>query len=78
MTGSVIGILSALVVWHIYWPSPFSARTYRDPWTKQSKSAIGPKLLYGREDVASREDFELASVDESDEETGRPRGETRV
>ena len=78
MTGSVIGILSALVVWHIYWPSPFSARTYREAGTKQLRSAIGPRLLYGRDDVASREGFELASVDESDEETGRARGDTRV
>jgi len=78
MTGSVIHVLSALVVWHIYWSSLFSARTYREAGTKQVRSVIGPRLMYGRDDAVSRGCFELASVDESYEEIGRPRGDTSV
>ncbi|KAH7106173.1 lipid phosphate phosphatase 1 [Auriculariales sp. MPI-PUGE-AT-0066] len=68
ITGSIIGILCALVTFHIYWPSPFSRRAYHEQGRQQpARVSVGPRLLYGRDDIVSREGFELANVNEHDE-----------
>jgi len=72
MTGLATDISSALVAWQVYWA--VAVKTYRGAWNKTAQIGYWTKIALRREDVVSRSGFELASVDEPDEETGRARG----
>jgi len=63
VAGSMIGIISSMICYHIYWPSPFSASNF-----KQDKDAFGqPRMLYGLVD-GQQPAFQLARLVEDDTE----------
>ncbi|KAK2463547.1 hypothetical protein APHAL10511_004298 [Amanita phalloides] len=60
VVGSMIGIMSSMICYHVFWPSPFSAINFR-------RQSIGqPRLLYGpdRLDESRYPEFELARMEE--------------
>jgi hypothetical protein len=58
--GSIIGVLSAWIGYHIFWPNPCSVSTFK------FESASQPRSLYVEldENNSERVEFELAPVDE--------------
>jgi diacylglycerol diphosphate phosphatase/phosphatidate phosphatase len=55
--GSMIGVISSLICYHIFWPSPFSAGSFKP-------DALGqPRYLYVSEG-GDGGPFELARMDE--------------
>jgi hypothetical protein len=61
IVGSIIGTVSSTICYLIYWPNPFSWRSFRN-------GRIGkPRLLYSdREDRPRVGDFELTSLDDDE------------
>ena len=60
IVGSTIGVLSAWVCYHIFWPNPCAASTFTVETTSQ------PRSLYVELDQndSGRVEFELAPVDD--------------
>ncbi|EIN09506.1 phosphatidic acid phosphatase [Punctularia strigosozonata HHB-11173 SS5] len=62
IVGSLVGILSSTICYLVYWPNPFSWRSFKD-------SLLGkPRILYsGRDDRRRPGDFALTSLDDDDQ-----------
>ncbi|KAF6761678.1 lipid phosphate phosphatase 1 [Ephemerocybe angulata] len=58
IVGSTIGVLSAWICYHIFWPNPCSASTFSEIATSE------PRSLYVDLDRHGEVEFELAAVDE--------------
>ncbi|KAF8630168.1 hypothetical protein AX15_003113 [Amanita polypyramis BW_CC] len=60
VVGSVIGIVSSMICYHVFWPSPFLASTFKQRILGQ------PRLLYDPEgwDNSQQVTFELARMEE--------------
>ncbi|KAI0079379.1 lipid phosphate phosphatase 1 [Panus rudis PR-1116 ss-1] len=64
IVGSLIGIVVATVSYLIYWPSPFSSKTY-----EAEQMGYRPRLVYSTEEGRSRinYDYELAGMEHASE-----------
>ncbi|KAG8936011.1 hypothetical protein FRC02_005207 [Tulasnella sp. 418] len=63
IVGSLIGFLSSFLTYCIYWPNPFSSEVATSELISQ------PKLVYGTASPIGPEQFELANVEDDDEES---------
>ena len=58
IVGSVIGTVSALICYHMFWPNPWSATNF------DYQSFGQPRFLYVENTNRGEVQFELAAVDE--------------
>lgn len=58
VVGSMVAVMSSMICYHIFWPSPFSASSF-------TQDVLGqPRYLYVSEGGDDRRPFELARLDE--------------
>ncbi|TFK64109.1 lipid phosphate phosphatase 1 [Pluteus cervinus] len=67
IVGSIIGILSATISYLMYWPSPFSARTFRHPTAMEPRYLYIPEAEGRRPRSMSTTDFEFSRLPEDDQ-----------